>query len=441
LSRNPEFLEPYNQGVQKLPLVLKKIQNNLLTTSQQEEYKNIEKLSSQLLNSLEQRNKINQREQTRNEQISMLYESKDIMDKIREVIDKFQAEEWEQLETHRQNLNHISNTTQLIIYCSFLMSVISYLAAIFLFNKLDWQLKGKDLELNQTENLLQSILSNVVDGIVILNNTGKIDSLNTAAVKILGYEKKSIIGTDLGKLISSQNQPDNLFEWNTSKQMGSTGLSALAYGKVGQAFPVEISISDLPSRNRKMVIIRDITERQQIQNQLEANVKELSRLSLVLANTNHNLSKRNEELDQFAYVTSHDLKAPLRAISNLSVWIEEDLEDKLLPENKRQMDLLRQRVIRMENLINGLLEYSRVGKTEIATETVSVDTLLQEIIDSLHPQSTFKIEIFSQMPTLTTKRILLQQVFANLIGNAIKHHPRDNGYIEPIWDLVPNFQV
>ncbi|MEM9925651.1 MAG: ATP-binding protein [Cyanobacteria bacterium P01_D01_bin.50] len=429
LSRNREFLQPYNQGVQELPKTLEKFQNNLLTTSQIKEYQNIENLSSQLLDSLEQRHKLNQREQTKAEQIEMLEQSKSIMDNIRVVIDNFQTEEWDKLESHRQDLNSIYNKTQLIISCSFLMSIISYLAAIYLFNKLDWQLKGKDLELYQSENLLQGILSNVVDGVIILNHSGKIDSLNTTALKMFGYESTEMIDRDLGEFISSQNQPDNIPLWNALQPV-VIPLSALGFRKIGQPFPVEISISDLPIDNRKIAIVRDVTERQKIQNQLEANIEELSRLSLVLANTNNSLSQRNQELDQFAYVTSHDLKAPLRAISNLSVWMEEDLEDKLPPENKHQMYLLRQRVNRMENLINGLLEYSRVGKVEIATETVNVDKLLQEIIDSLAPPPTFIIEIASQMPTLTTKRILLQQVFANLIGNAIKHHPRNDGCVK-----------
>lgn len=429
LSRNPEFLEPYNQGVKELPQTLNKFQNNLLTTSQVEEYQKIKALSYRLLNNLEEAHKINKREQTKAEQIQMLYQSKSIMDNIRTTIDNFQNEEWEKLESHRQKLDNIHNKIQFIIYCSFLMSIISYLAAIFLFNKLDFKLKGKDLELHKSEKLLQSILSNVVDGVIILNNYGKIDSFNTAAFKMLGYESTEIINQDLDKIISFPNQPQNILKWNTSQQIGGTALSGLASRKVGQAFPVEISISDLSIDNRKIVIIRDISERQQIQHQLEANIQELSRLSLVLANTNNSLSKRNEELDQFAYVTSHDLKAPLRAISNLSVWLEEDLGNDLPVENKRQIQLLRQRVNRMENLINGLLEYSRLGRVDTALETVNVETLLKEIIDSLQPPATFTIEIVPQMPTLKTKKILLQQVFTNLISNGIKHHPDENGYI------------
>jgi light-regulated signal transduction histidine kinase (bacteriophytochrome) len=110
---------------------------------------------------------------------------------------------------------------------------------------------------------------------------------------------------------------------------------------------------------------------------LLARAEELARLSGILAQTNADLEKRNKELDQFAYIVSHDLKAPLRAIANLSTWIEEDIEDKLDPETRRNMDLLRGRVHRMEALINALLQYSRVGRVSKPPELVNVATLLQ----------------------------------------------------------------
>lgn len=148
-----------------------------------------------------------------------------------------------------------------------------------------------------------------------------------------------------------------------------------------------------------------------------------------LARTSQTLEKRNQELDQFAYIVSHDLKAPLRAIANLSSWIEEDLAGILNDETQYQMDLLRGRVHRMEALINGILEYSRVGRIRSQVETVDIKALLSEIIDSLAPSPEFKIEITSPMPTFNTERLPLQQIFTNLISNAIKHHHRSDGKI------------
>ncbi|BAZ51160.1 PAS/PAC sensor signal transduction histidine kinase [Nostoc sp. NIES-4103] len=174
----------------------------------------------------------------------------------------------------------------------------------------------------------------------------------------------------------------------------------------------------------------DISDRKLTELTLQQRAEELTRSNTILAQTTAMLQKRNQELDQFAYVASHDLKAPLRAIASLSEWLEEDLADQLPPENQHQMQLLRGRVRRMEALINGLLEYSRIGRIHTESSLVNVGHLLQEVIDSLQPPATFSIEIAPGMPTLITKRIPLQQVFANLIENAIKHHSGVDGRVK-----------
>jgi signal transduction histidine kinase len=161
---------------------------------------------------------------------------------------------------------------------------------------------------------------------------------------------------------------------------------------------------------------------------MRSQARDLVQLNKMLAHTNVMLGDRNRELDQFAYVSSHDLKAPLRAIANLSEWIEEDLEGQASPEVKQHMSLLRKRVHRMEALINGLLDYSRVGRSHVPIETVNVATLLAEVIDSLDPPPTFRVEA-KAMPTIQTRRLPLSQVFSNLISNAIKHCHRDDGKI------------
>ncbi|MBD1936083.1 ATP-binding protein [Microcoleus sp. FACHB-68] len=183
----------------------------------------------------------------------------------------------------------------------------------------------------------------------------------------------------------------------------------------------------------------DITEAKQAEETLSARAEELARLTIVLTQTNAALEKRNQELDQFAYVISHDLKAPLRAIANLSLWLEEDLGDKLGEDTQHQMNLLRGRVHRMENLINGILEYSRVGRLQTELETVSVEVILKDVIDSVAPPPTFTVEVCPGMPTLKTSRLLLEQVFSNLISNAIKHHDRPDGCVKVTFQEKKDF--
>jgi signal transduction histidine kinase len=160
---------------------------------------------------------------------------------------------------------------------------------------------------------------------------------------------------------------------------------------------------------------------------------ELQRLNETLE---HHIAFRTAEaerkaqyLEQFAYVTSHDLKAPLRAVSNLAQWIEEDLADKLNDTSRTQLALLRDRVRRMNDLIEGLLEYSRVGKISDTEQPVDTLELVHEIIDSLAPPKEFKIKIKGEMPTLYADRLQLGQVFSNLISNSLKHHGGNRGKI------------
>ncbi|QCR22988.1 ATP-binding protein [Pontibacter sp. SGAir0037] len=135
------------------------------------------------------------------------------------------------------------------------------------------------------------------------------------------------------------------------------------------------------------------------------------------------LQKMNRELDQFAYVVSHDLKAPLRAINNLAEWIQEDLTDPD-PDIQRNLELMRGRVLRMENLINGILDYSKIGRKKLPKTTFEVQQLISEIKDSVVCNSAVSIEIENSLPRLTTEKILLEQVFTNFISNAIKYNDK-----------------
>lgn len=192
---------------------------------------------------------------------------------------------------------------------------------------------------------------------------------------------------------------------------------------------IETSDADAASAQYFIGVVEEISERKAAELALQERASELSYLNTVLSRTTSLLKRRNEELDQFAYIASHDLKAPLRAIANLSEWIEDDIGDQLPAENRHQMDLLRCRVQRMERLISGLLDYSRVGRVQVNTEWVNVSELLSDIIDSLAPPPTFTIIVEEGMPTFSTKRLALWQVFANLIGNAVKHHHRSDGWV------------
>lgn len=166
----------------------------------------------------------------------------------------------------------------------------------------------------------------------------------------------------------------------------------------------------------------EVTEQVRARQEVEKKAEELAHYTQAL-------KRSNQDLDQFAYVTSHDLKAPLRAIANLSEWIEEDLDQQLTEDSRQHLLLMRKRVHRMTALIDGILQYSRAGRVQ-KLETVNVGTLLSELIEFLAPPAHLIIKIAPGMPLLKTEKIPLEQVFMNLLNNAIKYVPDFGGRIE-----------
>ncbi|HEY2348485.1 MAG TPA: ATP-binding protein, partial [Puia sp.] len=138
------------------------------------------------------------------------------------------------------------------------------------------------------------------------------------------------------------------------------------------------------------------------------------------------LKNRNAELDKFAYVVSHDLKAPLRGINNVTKWIEEDMETELSPKLSEYLGIIGQRTKRMEDLINGLLDYARVTK-KTDSEMTDVTELVRQITNDIVPRN-FLVQI-EPLPVIFTERLKLRQVFSNLISNAVKFSVPEKGSV------------
>jgi signal transduction histidine kinase len=136
------------------------------------------------------------------------------------------------------------------------------------------------------------------------------------------------------------------------------------------------------------------------------------------------LEATNRDLDQFAYVASHDLKAPLRGIGSLAEWIEEDLGPAVTEDARTKLALLRRRVYRLEALIQGILDFSRIGRTPARRESLPVARVVQDVVELLSVTPPMSVEVEGELPVLHTERIAIQQVLMNLIGNALKHARR-----------------
>jgi two-component system sensor kinase FixL len=200
--------------------------------------------------------------------------------------------------------------------------------------------------------------------------------------------------------------------------------------KDGTEFPIEVSLMPIQTAEGPMVLaaVIDVTERREIETR-QRQFNELLEREVALRTAQ--LEAANRELDDFAYVASHDLKAPLRVIYNASKWLEEDLAEHLTETTRKDMNLLRGRVRRMERLLDDLLDYARIGRNPEArpAEIVTGDQLINEILLLLGPPAGCVIEVSPGFTGIRLPRMPLQQVLINLVGNAIKHHDKDQKHI------------
>jgi len=287
--------------------------------------------------------------------------------------------------------------------------------------RLRLQLRHREEQLQASSAQITTIWESMTDAYISLDRDWRIVYTNPAATQVIhqlvGLTPEEFIGKTHWEVFP---QSVNNFVEQEYRRAVTERVAVhfeVYYEPIGTWFEVHA----YPSTAGLGIYFRDINERKWLEAERIAAERERE----------HNqaaLEHRHQELDSFVWSISHDLKAPLRAIGNLAKWIEEDLEGSLTVSTQGQMTLLRGRVERMSALIDGLLDYARTGRTDGSNESVEVERLLAEVIDSLSPPPTFCIEIAS-MPIVFTNRLLLSQVFANLIGNGIEHHPKPDGSI------------
>lgn len=281
------------------------------------------------------------------------------------------------------------------------------------------------------DNLLESemraklVLDMANDGVITINEKGIVSDYNAACEEMFGYRPDEVIGENIKMLMPEPDHTkhdDYIAHYYKTGERKIIGIGREVEGKRkdGSTFPIDLSVSEVLLKDRRLFtgIIRDITERKEAEEEKEELIEKLS------------LS--NKELDEFAYVASHDLKAPLRVIDNASRWLEEDLGERLDEESRENMELLRGRVSRMEKLLDDLLEYSRIGRkmNQDYDEISSGKDLMNDITLLLAAPEGFSVQFDPEFLSMHFNRMPLKQILLNLINNALKHHDKETGKIE-----------
>ena len=161
--------------------------------------------------------------------------------------------------------------------------------------------------------------------------------------------------------------------------------------------------------------ISDIQDRKEAEQQLAMYMAELER--------------SNNDLAQFARIASHDLKAPLRGIAQLISWIEEDLKTDDHSQIQPNIDMIQNRIVRLERLLNDLLTFSHVGRRKESCRKIAVEPMVREIFEISHPPKGFKLVLEGELPEMDTLAAPFELILRNLIANAIKHHGDEKGTI------------
>ena len=282
--------------------------------------------------------------------------------------------------------------------------------------------KKAEADLLESEARMRAIFETAVDAIITIDEHGIMERMNPAAERVFGYPEAEVIGKNVSMLMPSPYREmhdgylANYLRTGVKKIIGS-GREVVGLRKDGSVFPMDLAVAETPLNGRRMFtgMVRDISERKRAEEQHARLLQEIS--------------SANEELTNFAYVVSHDLKAPLRAIGALADWLSTDYADKFNEEGKEHMRLLLSRVHRMGALIDGILQYSRVGRVKEVSVPVDLNRLLQEVIDLLAPPDNISITIDPSLPTIRIEPTRIQQVFQNLISNAIKYMDKPEGKI------------
>jgi two-component system sensor kinase FixL len=291
--------------------------------------------------------------------------------------------------------------------------------------------------LRVSEEKFRSIYIQSPVGIELYDSEGYLEGANPACLDIFGvrdvrdvqgfklFEDPNLSEETKQKIRTGEAvQYEAAFDFELVKQ-----LALYETTKSGQRY---FTISITPwgashgSRRGFLVHVLDITNRKRAEDDIRTLNKELEQR---VQQRTAKLEAVNQELNEFARTVSHDLKAPLRGIKQLSQWLIQDYAETFDEQGKDMISLLSGRVERMEQLINGILNYSRIGRMEGVLEELNLNQLIDDIIDAIAPPKQIHITVDNEFPVIKGDGTRITQVFQNLLSNAVKFMDKSEGLI------------
>ncbi|MGO9954134.1 MAG: PAS domain S-box protein [Dissulfurispiraceae bacterium] len=298
--------------------------------------------------------------------------------------------------------------------------------------------------------------ASVPDLIAILDDQHRIVQVNDAMARRLGKLPEECIGLTCFKVVHGMDEPLSFCPHSATLKDGKQHSAEVTEDRLGGNFVV--TVTPLYSEQGRLVgsvhVAHDITERKvaedelrKAHDELEIRVEERT-AELVKVNEAldaeiaerkifedrqegliRELESINHELDDFAHMISHDLKAPLRAMKSLSNWVLQDHADTIGEDGKEKMLLLNSRIDHLNDLIDGILEYSRIGRIGMEVAEVDLGKLVDKVIHSLLCPANIRITMDTQLPVVTCDVVRIGQVFQNLVDNAVKYVDKQQGEI------------
>ncbi len=273
---------------------------------------------------------------------------------------------------------------------------------------------------NAERQKYSSIIANMNLGLLEVDVDDVIQMANQSFCRMSGYHEKELLGKNATELLVTNGK--TIIEESSKKRLKgiSDSYEIEVRDKLGSKKYWLISGAPRYDIHKNVIgsigIHLDITNQKLLEHQKESLMKELE--------------NSNKGLQEYAHIVSHDLKSPLRSISALATWIQEDYKDILDESGNHNLQLMQEKIASMDKLINGILEYSTANSSELKNNEVDLNEIITKVGESIFIPSNVTLSVPSPLPTILSDATKMHQLFQNIIGNAVVHIEKEKGLVE-----------